>query len=108
MARWTDNKRLMWYGWSGYDYRSTFTSCQPVEIALQTATQFFLSRRANRSEVSEKGHVRFTRGRKPWCWLSPLETRQPQSIDVRISRDLESTTVSVDYHVMNRFGLVVA
>ena len=108
MAVWTDSKKFMWYGWSGYDYHVTFTTVQSLEAAMKAVTQFFLSRCASKTEVSDGGHLRFARGKRPWCWLSILETRQPQSIDVRIGRDLDTTTVSVDYHVMNRFGLIVA
>lgn len=108
MALWTDDKRVMWYGWSGYDYRSTFTCRQPVEAAIRAVTQFFLSRRGEKTQLADSNHVRFTRGKRPWSWFSISETSQSQSIDVRVSRDAEVTTVSIDYHVTHSFGLIVA
>jgi hypothetical protein len=75
---------------------------------MQAITLFFLSRRGRKTDLTHSGHVGFRRGKRPWSWFFISETRQPQSIDVRVSRDSEVTTVNIDYHVSNSFGFIVA
>jgi hypothetical protein len=71
-------------------------------------TQFFVARRAEVQEQSAGTRIRFSRGKRPWSWFFVSETRQPQSIDVTLSGDSEATVVSIEYHVTNAFGAIVA
>jgi len=107
MTLWTDDKKFMWYGRSGYHYRASLPCRQSSEVTAGRVKQFYLARRAFLTEAAD-GHITFTRGKRPWSWFMPSETRQPQSIDVTLSHQAGVTTIAIDYHVTNRFGAVVA
>jgi hypothetical protein len=98
----------MWYGRSGYAYRARLSCHRSIEAAAQTVTEFFVARRAEVREQSAGTRIRFSRGKRPWSWFSISETRQPQSIDVTLSGESETTVVSIEYHVTNAFGAILA
>jgi hypothetical protein len=108
MRLWTADKKFMWYGSSGYHYQVKLSCPQSREIAADRLRRFYLARRGVLSQTSADGHIRFSRGKRPWSWFMPSETRQPQIIDITLTRRSEATNVAIDYHVTNRFGVIIA
>ena len=108
MRLWATEKKFLWYGLSGYHYQAKLLCPLSREIAADRVRRFYLARRGVLSEPSADGHISFMRGKRPWCWFTPSETRQPQVVDIVLSQQSEVTSVDIDYHVTNRFGLLVA
>ena len=98
----------MFYGSSGYHYQATLSCQHSREISADRVRSFYLARRGRLSETSADGHMIFTRGKRPWSWFMPSETRQPQIVDIILSQQAGATSIAVDYHVTNRLGLIVA
>jgi hypothetical protein len=107
MKVWTADKKFMWYGTSGFHYQANFLCSRSRDVAAERVKAFYVARRGVFSEPSAEGHMRFSRGRRPWSWFMPSETSQPQVVDITLSPQAQATNVAIDYHVTSHFGLVV-
>lgn len=108
MKLWTADKKSMWYGASGWHYHASLSCPQSRDITAERLKRFYIARRGVLSEPAADGHIRFSRGKIPWSWLTRSETWQPQTVDITLSQEARVTNVAIHYHVTNRFGLVVA
>ena len=108
MRLWTSDKLFMWYGTSGYHYQASLSCAQSREVVVERLRHFYSARRGVFSEPSADDRMSFSRGRRPWSWFMPSEARQPQVVDITLSVQEQTTNVAIDYHVTNRFGLLVA
>jgi len=107
MRLWTPGKKFMWYGRSGY-YQASLSCAQSRKVVAARLRSFYSARRGVFSESSADDRMLFSRGRRPWSWFMPSETRQPQVVDITLSEQEQMTNVAIDYHVTNRLGLLTA
>jgi len=108
MRLWATDKRLMFYYFSGYHYHATLLCPLSRETAADRVRLFYSARRGVFGGLSVDGHLSFTRGKRPWSWFSKSETMQPQVVAIVLHQQAGTTNVDIDYHVTNRFGLLVA
>jgi hypothetical protein len=107
MRLWKADTKFMWHGFSGYHYQAKLTCLRTREVAADRVRRFYLAQRGVLNATSADGNFRFSRGKRPWSWFMPSETRQPQTIDITLSQQAAVTSIAIDYHVTNYFGLLV-